>query len=225
MTWKSALFRQFYIAQGSPNAAATYAVNLRKADAYCGGLDEKIAEIGPDGFLQWIENETFGGLDSSRVRSAIRKYVGFVSSLESELIDELLDDAEVAEASPGSVFRYEKELQNAVRAQIGTLETGLVIIDGGAEKAVSTGRIDILARDADGRTVVIELKAGLCPKGAIEQLLGYASDIDDSTEGQITSRAILIAGEFSERTLAAAKRVQGLKLMTYGINVSFSAAS
>lgn len=225
MTWKSALFRQFYVGQGSPNAASSYAVNLRKADIYCGGLDEKIAEVGAAGMLDWIEQETFEGLPASNVRSAIRKYVGFVSGLESEIITELLDEADANDAQAGSVFRYEKELQEAVRVQIGTLEPGLVIIDGGTEKVVPTGRIDILARDTSGRTVVVELKAGLCPKGAIEQLLGYASDIDDASADHLLSRAILIAGEFSDRTLAAAKRIEGLKLMTYGINVSFSVAS
>ena len=31
-------------------------------------------------------------------------------------------------------------------------------------------------RDADGNFVVIELKAGPCPAGALEQVLGYSSD-------------------------------------------------
>lgn len=229
MTWKSALFRQFYVAQGSANAANSYCVNLRKADNWSGGLDEKIAALGGDGVKAWASTQTEGpfvGVNASNVRSAVRKYVDFVESLspdaETALMDEVQVETATSDGAPAeTVFRYEQELQAAIRRQISSLEPGLEIVDGGNEHTVSTGRIDILARDPNGQMVVIELKAGVCPSGAIEQVLAYAADLDASTNFVEASRAILIAGEFRERTLAAARRISGLKLLTYGLNVSF----
>lgn len=228
MTWKSSLFRQYYLSQGSPAAANSYAVNLRKADNYCAGLDEKLEELGAYEFLKWMESQKggpFEGQNATNVRSAIRKYVGFVSQLSQSDAVQLYEQADSEDGGASSaVFRYEQELQQSVRSQIEVLELGLVIIDGGSEKSVATGRIDIFARDATGTPVIIELKAGLCPKGAIEQALAYATDVDDEGEFNIPSRVILVAGEFSERTLAAAKRISGLKLATYGISLSFASA-
>jgi hypothetical protein len=222
------LFRQFYVSQGSANSASSYATNLRKADAYCGGIDEKVRELGPEGFIQWMDSQQTGpfeGANATNVRSALRKYIAFSSRLSPDDVEQLHDEAEAEEASSASVFRYEQELQASVRNELAVLESGLTIADGGMEKSVATGRVDILAKDTAGRLVVIELKAGLCPKGAIEQLLGYCSDVDVENPGAPASRAILIAGEFSDRTLAAAKRVQDLKLFTYGISLSFSSAA
>ena len=51
-------------------------------------------------------------------------------------------------------------MQKALRANIQQLELGLEIVDGGAERTVDAGRIDITAEDTNGRLVVIELKAG-----------------------------------------------------------------
>jgi RecB family endonuclease NucS len=47
---------------------------------------------------------------------------------------------------------------NALRANIDQLEPGLTVIDGGNERKVASGFIDITARDRSGATVVIELK-------------------------------------------------------------------
>ena len=44
----------------------------------------------------------------------------------------------------------ERDMQTALREEIAALEPGLVIIDDGAERAVTSGFIDILARDATG---------------------------------------------------------------------------
>ena len=56
-------------------------------------------------------------------------------------------------------FGLERDLQKALRANIGQLETGLKIVDGGTEKNVPAGRIDITAEDPGGTTVVIEVRA------------------------------------------------------------------
>ena len=110
-------------------------------------------------------------------------------------------------------FRYERELQEAVRRQLDQIEPGLVEADGGHERSVATGKIDVLARDLAGHFVVIELKAGPCPHGALEQVLAYSSDLEAETG--TPCRAILVASQFSERTRAAAKRARDISLVTY----------
>ena len=121
------------------------------------------------------------------------------------------------------VLNYEKELKRLLRAQIEKVEPGLVIDDGGREREVATGKIDITARDANGHFVVIELKVGPCPAGAMEQVLGYSADLEEETG--TPCRAIVVAAEFTPRQRAAAKRVHEIYLVTYrvedmGLNAS-----
>jgi hypothetical protein len=52
----------------------------------------------------------------------------------------------------GNDFEKETELHKALRANIEQLEEGLRIIDGGKEKIVPSGRIDITAEDKNGTT-------------------------------------------------------------------------
>ncbi len=113
------------------------------------------------------------------------------------------------------ILNYEKELKKLLRGQLEKVEPGLVADDGGRERAVATGRIDITARDAQGHYVVIELKVGPCPVGAIEQVLGYSSDLEEETGTRC--RAVLVASEFSDRQRAAAKRIQDINLLTYRV--------
>jgi RecB family endonuclease NucS len=114
------------------------------------------------------------------------------------------------------IFYYEKELKAAVRRQLNMVEPGLVADDGGHERAVATGRIDITAGDANGHFVVIELKAGPCPTGALEQVLAYSSDL--TAETGTSCRAVVVASEFSDRIRAAATQARNLFLITYDIN-------
>ena len=114
------------------------------------------------------------------------------------------------------IFYYEKELKAAVRRQLGMVEPGLVAADGGRERAVATGRIDITARDANGHFVVIELKAGPCPTGALEQVMAYSSDL--AAETGTPCRAVVVASEFSDRIRAAATQARNLFLITYELN-------
>lgn len=114
------------------------------------------------------------------------------------------------------ITHYEKELKAILRQRLNQVEDGLIEADGGRERVVATGKIDITAVGKDGSFVVIELKAGPCPIGAIEQVLGYASDLE--TETGKTCRAVLVASEFSDRIRAAAKRTQDLRLINYVVD-------
>lgn len=113
------------------------------------------------------------------------------------------------------IVHYEKELKSLIRKQLERVEPGLVEADDGREREVATGKIDITARDANGNFVVIELKAGPCPVGALEQVMGYSADLEAETG--TPCRAVLVASAFSDRITAAAKRANEVYLVTYQV--------
>ena len=116
-------------------------------------------------------------------------------------------------------FGLEKDLHQAVRSNIAQLEPGLRIIDGGKERHVETGFIDILAEDTAQRLVVIELKVGPAPQDVVAQILGYMGDLAQTEEREV--RGIVIAAEFSNR-LRSAARAGGLRLVSYTYRFSFT---
>lgn len=115
----------------------------------------------------------------------------------------------------------EKDLQSALRREIEQIEPGLVIADGGVERTVPSGRIDILAKDPSGAWVVIELKAVKAPRDAVAQLLAYMGDMAEEALGPV--RGILIAPDFDSRALSAVRVVPNVQLVKYGFRFSFSA--
>lgn len=212
-----------------PAVAIRFLTNLRKLDAFTGGLDQKIAELGLAQTVEWARTQTEGPFEDypSNVRSALKRYVAFLldaADPETPGTDVRPEEQpavsleSVGEAE-ATLFRYERELQAAVRRQLSVLEPGLTIADGGIERSVATGRIDVLAEAAAGELVVIELKAGTCPAGAMEQALGYTDDI--AVEMGRPARTILVAADFPERVRAAARRVSGLKLVAYKLQLAF----
>ncbi len=125
------------------------------------------------------------------------------------------------EDGPGeSAFGLERDLQRALRANIGQLAAGLKIVDDGSEKTVDAGRIDITAEDPDGTTVVIELKAGKADLRAIGQILSYMAIVSPEPNPRI--RGILVAGDFDDRVVMAAGAVPNLSLKAYSFQFTFS---
>jgi hypothetical protein len=185
-------FAEFFFREigDSRNSLNTYNSYLGRIDQAVGGLDERIAEDGGDALLQWTATADVEPFAShrSQSRSITRAYIRFRANNSAADGDLPLDDPTPQEVA-ASVFKYERELQAAVRAQIGRLEDGLTIDDGGYEFSFESGRADILARDRNACAVVIELKAGPCPKGAIEQVIGYAQNWLDEGEPRAPSSA------------------------------------
>ena len=115
-------------------------------------------------------------------------------------------------------FSLERDLQSALRRNIQELEQGLTIIDGGQERRVESGRIDITASDTNNKTVVIELKAGAADRNAIGQIAAYMGDLG----AEVTNvRGILVAGDFRANAIAAAMVISNLKLVKYGVQFTF----
>jgi hypothetical protein len=221
MTYRKEEFRRWFAARGyQPNTVAAHITTLNRIDEMDEGLDERLGRLGTDGILAWAKKEDTGPFESypSNARSALNRYLEFTVAAQLPAAVEDVEESS-ATAAP-ALFQLEREMQAAVRKQLHKLEAGLTEDDGGSEVVVSTGRIDIVARDKDRRLVAIELKAGLCPAGAIEQVLGYAEAL--SFERKEAVRAYLIAGEFSDRARAAAKRVRDLELRTYEFDLKFN---
>ncbi len=115
----------------------------------------------------------------------------------------------------------ERDMQVALRKNIASLESSLKIVDGGEERAVDSGLIDITCEDSNS-LVVVELKAGKADSRAIAQILGYMGDLQEEDDEKPV-RGILIAHDFDKRTKSAARVVPTLKLMKYSIEFKFTA--
>lgn len=111
-------------------------------------------------------------------------------------------------------------MNKALRDNIHDLDPGLTIVDGGKERHIpGVGNIDILAKDAEGRLVVIELKPDHARDEALAQVLDYVQGLVD--EGEPEPHAMLIAAGFSRRLRNAARRA-GVELVTYGFSFTFA---
>ena len=123
------------------------------------------------------------------------------------------DQSETPSDHSGMIaFGLEKDLQRALRNNIGQLEPGLTVIDGGSERIVEAGRIDITAEDGQGSLVVIELKSGTAQPESIAQLLSYMGSIDEECK---PIRGMLVAHDFHPRLVMAARAVPNISLKAY----------
>ena len=116
-------------------------------------------------------------------------------------------------------FTLERDLESALRLNIGQLEQGLNVIAVQKQVLSGFGRLDIEAEDKNGAAVVIELKAGKADREAIGQILGYMGDL---ATGKNLVRGILVAGDFDLSAVAAARVVPHLQLRKYGFNFTFT---
>lgn len=132
-------------------------------------------------------------------------------------------NSEVEIADNGRLIGLERDMQAALRSSIEQLEPGLQIIDDGAERSVSSGFIDITAKDADGKIVVIELKTGTARQRAVAQILSYMGAVAEEEE-DITVRGILVAADFDIKARSAARVVPTLSLRSYRVNFEFTDA-
>jgi Endonuclease NucS len=129
------------------------------------------------------------------------------------------EDTEVASAVD-TAFGLERDMQKALRENIEQLEQGLTIDDGGRERTVASGRIDITARDTQGNIVVIELKTGEADRDAVAQILAYMGDLMEG-EPSASIRGVLVAKSFEPRAKAAARAVSSVQLVQYGYRFTF----
>ncbi|MCH8041434.1 MAG: DUF91 domain-containing protein [Nitrospinae bacterium] len=126
-------------------------------------------------------------------------------------------ESEVQETIDASLS-LERDMHSYLAMRVDEIETGLVLMENGVEYQTDAGRIDLLAKDEAGHTVVIELKAGKAKDNALGQLLGYMGYIG-ATSGENTKvRGVLVASDFEPRVIYAAKGLPSIKLIKYRVS-------
>lgn len=158
------------------------------------------------------------GIKSNAARGA---YAARSTGASDLFVDSIVAETEGALET---AFRFERDLQRALRANISQIDPGLKIIDGGKEQILPSGRIDILAEDADGNKVVIELKAGEADRDAIGQILSYMGDLAAASPAAAV-KGIIVAGDFSSRAISAARMASSIRLLKYSYQFTFSTIS
>jgi RecB family endonuclease NucS len=119
------------------------------------------------------------------------------SSIQAEEIMETLMDQAESEALTEYVsnrLSLERDPEDQIVNNLDFLELGLTLVS--RQETIGVGRLDMLAKDREGRLVIFELKAGEAKESALGQIaryIGWFTHRDGSTP-----RAILVAGGFAE---------------------------
>jgi len=167
-----------------------------------------------------FEGNAYNNLAS--YKDAVRRYRRFLEDDTENSEAEVNEVETTAEPEPIQTIGLEKDMQAAIRQNIAQVEKGLIITDGGKERSVETGFIDITAEDSERTPVVIELKTGVAGQRAVAQILSYIGSVMDE-ESRDDVRGILIASDFDKKARAAAKVIPALTLMRYQFSFHFFA--
>ena len=241
-------YRAWLALQGKESSTqSTSASTVKRIENAYGDLEQEFALSGLDTILSdltysaadarnnepnpsklLIDGDIYAGLSSARTH--LNYYRRFLEQRSTrDAVSEAVraapiivatPTAEVDAEAPETVLSLERDLNAALRQNIGQLGLGLEVIDGGKERSVASGRIDILARDGEGRVVVIELKAVKAPRDAVAQVLAYMGDIQSENGGEV--RGLLVAPDFDPRAVAAARMVPTLHLKRFSFQFSFA---
>ena len=215
-----------------PRSVDTYLADANRVDAAYGDLDEQYAEDQLAGLLELLTQEARQGFSSkmqidgdakralASYKTAVNRYREYRHTQDGAGLG---GAAAPPEREDRRLVGLERDMQSALRGAIEQLEPGLVVTDGGAERSVASGFIDITASDGNGATVVIELKTGTAKRDAIGQVLSYMGDVA-ADEPNRPIRGILVAGDFDSKARAAARMVPSLSLRRYSVAFEFESA-
>ena len=199
------------------NSVTTHLSDARRVEKHCGDLDQlykahRLVDTAIGGLVAEVPG--IAAKNRSSYRAAVRRYREYREQTDPDTVPPEVDDGRAR------IIGLERDLQAALRGCIDQLEAGLHVTDGGDERSVASGFIDITAKDRNGKVVVIELKAGTARRDAIGQVLSYMGDVADEESAEV--RGILVAGEFDDKARAAARVVPGLSLRRYRVKFEFS---
>ena len=135
----------------------------------------------------------------------------------------------VTDADPtSSEFAYEHDLRDYLARNLHVIEPGLKLYEEegvtGIEFPAGGRFVDILAVDAKGGYVVIELKVSRGYDRVVGQLLRYMNWIEmhQADPGQAV-RGVVVAKEVSEDLRLACRRLYGVRLFEYALSVKLTA--
>jgi len=209
-----------------------FSVPTEQALAPCDGIGQagivddqaaRILELVETGFSS-AEVAAQLGISEGMVRAIkAHRTMGTYDTLQKAGIDGPAGEPQEVARAANLKFGLERDMQNALRAHMEQLDPKLTIVDGGKERAVNGGYIDILAEDDRGGLVVIELKSADAPDSAITQILSYIGALREEDRDRPV-RGVLIARSFSTRVRLAAA-ASGVHLVEYGYEFSFKRVS
>lgn len=161
-----------------------------------------------------------GGTDRGkrRIERYLRLYARFVDQGDEAGAEE--DDNENIAATS---FAYEDDLRDYLSDNLQIIEPGLQLWsrDQAVEFPVddSGRRVDILARDASGLPVVIELKVSRGHERTIGQSLYYRSQVKDLFNLP-RARIIIVAREISDELKVAVRDLPDVELFEYRLSMT-----
>lgn len=139
------------------------------------------------------------------------------------------EEAAEADAAAGMRISLERDLEAALMQHLDDLERGLTLYEDGRTLGNQldtgvVGRLDLLAKDARGRFVVIELKVGQADDRVCGQILRYMGWVKRELANGGDVRGIVVAKDFHDRAVYAAEATPGVELKRYDIRFTFAAA-
>jgi hypothetical protein len=129
------------------------------------------------------------------------------------------------EQAEGEAFAAEAHLRDYLAEHLEVVEPGLQLFaddDGtvGVEYVTDVGRIDILAVDAQGGLLVIELKVSRGPDAVCGQLLRYKGWVKRHLAHGRRVRGLIIAQHISDRIRYALADVEDVSLKEYALSIT-----
>ena len=169
-----------------------------------------------DRFLYRSEDGRF-----HRYSPQVHGVYSWAPSVESQSDEfETSDDASIEELVETSIT-LERDVETHLVRNLDIIEKGLRFVD--RQVNIEVGRVDILAEDAAGRRVVIELKVGQAKDSAVGQIaryLGWYARQDGKRP-----RGMLIASECPEAVRYATEAIPDLMLVQYKVLFAFNSVS
>jgi hypothetical protein len=137
--------------------------------------------------------------------------------------EETSDEAEIEEELEEAAISLERDLETFIFENIASVENGLTPYEGkaGRQYSVESGRVDILAKDKQGKFVAIEIKAGTATDSVLTQVLSYMANIKKDLAKQTEIRGIIIAHDFPNRIISAISLLPNVKIMKYKARFDF----
>ena len=124
----------------------------------------------------------------------------------------------------GECFAAEAHLRDFLVKHLDTVEPGLQLYSDdegkdGVEYQTGVGRIDILAVDAQGSMVVIELKVSKGPDSVVGQLMRYKGWLKRHRAEGASVRGIIVASHISDRIRYAVADLPEISLKQYDLKI------
>jgi hypothetical protein len=171
-----------------------------------------------------IEDDVFFQLDGSHFRLYDPSHDPAPIREKASGTHETLATEEDTEASGSTEFAYESDLRDYLAKNLAIVEPGLKLYQDegitGIEFPVGGRFIDILAVDAKGDLVVIELKVSRGYDRVVGQLMRYMAWVrKHQAEPSQHVRGVIVAREISEDLMLACSLLSGVQLFEYELSL------